>query len=98
VAGDPSAADLVMVRATWGSEHRWTVLVPAGHPSSIQLPALPPELAGWAPNVPVEVAVGLVDLSSLDGYRAAVRRGADELEELEETESVRLSAAGDLGF
>lgn len=98
IAGDPSPADLVLVRLTWGAEHRWTVILPADHAPSFQLPELPVELAGWGPGEPLEVAVGLIDLSTLDGYRASVRRGADELEELEDAGSFRMSASGDLGF
>ncbi len=98
IAGEPTAADFVILRLTWGPEHRWTVMLPAAHARTFQLPALPAELAGWGPGEPLEVAVGLVDLSSLDGYRAALRRGVEELEELEDDATFRLSAQGDLGF
>jgi hypothetical protein len=98
IAGDPSPADFVLVRLTWGLEHRWTVLLPPGHAPAFQLPELPAELAGWGPGEPLEVAVGIVDLSTLEGYRAAVRRGVEELEDLDDAAVFRLSAWGDLGL
>jgi hypothetical protein len=99
VDGDAAGADLVMLRLRWGDgAHQWTVILPPSHEGSFQLPELPGVLASWRPGDRVELAVGLVELSFLGDYRAVLRRGVEELEDLEGGERLRVSQAGGLGL
>jgi hypothetical protein len=99
VDGDAARADFVMLRLRWGDgASRWTVVLPPANEGRLQLPELPGVLAAWRPGDRVELAAGLVEASFLGDYRAVLRRGVEELEELPAGESLRVSQAGELGL
>jgi hypothetical protein len=103
VTGDGARADALLLRATWGRRHEWTVAMPFGTHSPVRLPELPPELADWAPGAePVTVAAAVIDASFYDGYADVRRKGIRLVRHPPVAERsatlLRASVTGDLPF
>ncbi len=79
---DRPSGDATLVRLWWPASHEneWTIVGPV-ETTSVQVPALPDELARFRPPSAVLGAVMLVDASHVDGYRDVRRRGLVELED-----------------
>jgi hypothetical protein len=99
VAGPVGANAIVVIRLAWGvgDAHRWTVIAPASL-GRFAFPALPDELAIWRPADALQVGVGLVESSAVAGYHAFMRRGIDELDDLDAGTTLRTSVSGHLAL
>lgn len=104
-AGPASAKPAaVVVQLAWPEtkEHLWTIVAPPGTAHRLDVPALPPPLASWAPDAsPVAVAVALVAATEYGSWTDVEIKGLHLLSEPPEDDDASVTIAstgGDLVF